>query len=1432
MNKPGQSADPRTAEKKRPPVNPAASQSEEILTKELPHLSSLYRTPTVEAQAEAIQRFTTTTQRQEAVQDVAEKQGNEHATDVVQTMRSTQPPTTPSVSRAPISTGPSVTPAAATAAKPVSRTASRTVQTKLSVSEPGDPYEVEADRVADEVMRMPAPATPPPPPADAGSGDGASGAGGAGAGGNGTPSDPAEVRRSLLAPLGLQASSPAKPDVSQETERGVQRLKGSGQPLPKTDREFFESRMNADFGDVRVHTGDNAQSTSEELNARAYTVGSDVAFNRGEYNPGTGEGRRLLAHELTHVIQQGGAGELERKPVPDGEAKINRCMTGSCRAEEAQLKSDTPGKIAASSTYRADKVSLKATAHTSSEKINRCADASCRAEATQLKADATETAGTAFSATPLVQAKVKVNRCITGVCRAEETQHKEIPQRKAMIQRKENHGARPTLSISAKGAADIQRWPNWDDVKNAAGDVWDATGGQVVDAAGDVIDDVASWGADRFFDFVGSISPELADLIRNGPIEMLTTSIQTGIQGWLTSILGSVDLSSVVGNLMADFTHAITIVQGVLNNDPACCATFADTIQKLGDFAQGFLDNPVIQGIQSAFEQANSTFTELTTTLLSPLFDTIMNAVGDVFGEIQGLANTVWGWAGAVKDALGAAWDWVKEQLGLASDGAAGVLDWLKTKATEAWSSITETLGPISGPLQTIVGAIALATPVGWALVIAPKIPQLVEAVQWLWANKDNPNIIEDAHEEMGHTILPQLLEAGQGFGDDLVAGVTQFATEIEGLGTAFVSLLEAVSGVPLVSIASGLIQTLSDGIQELTTWIQDVFQTVAQDVQTLIQNVKVVIEPYKEVLCSIGMAILNPGMIPTILMGWAWRMLPDCVKAPIINFLLDLVIRLLEEAPDLPMFGLLWPLLKSAVIGFLAGVRSQPDDVKVTVTNRLAKILSGASPEFLLGFVRGFLRGIWEGITDPFMLIYYAITGLGNLVSWLNDMAQQALIGDEDDQEEISEDDVQAQLTQEMQGMAGDLQPPVNEVTGGFMPAVEEFFTGGDGMTLEELSAKMGEAWQGLLDGISGAAGQLAQSIMDFLMQDGAEGDMGDTIGWLAGTIVFEVILGILTAGSVTTAKGLMKPLKIFAKILDWTGEALGLAFKALGKVAGFLMDMVRGLGKLLSNAGGAIGRVLGALQEIAEIIMGKVDELLGLTRRMGDDVLEEGAEHGAREGAEETAERAAKKAAELPLAMAQSITIIEANDVINLPVPILLTQLDTLKARYDWINGFQAEPKGVGEYLIVMLASRHPLSTYTVPPGGFKLGKHHNPAQSWDSVKFGSKGGKTTIVDGTFDVTEDIRLINEGKAQVLPNNRFEVNGRIYGHHGDGRSGLFPVKGSPGTITLDGLQFQILKALKSGNLTAIQARLSKGIITQSQVDAMEAILRVFQSSP
>ena len=173
---------------------------------------------------------------------------------------------------------------------PIHASAAKARQTKLVINRPGDSYEQEADRVSEQVTRTSGPQLQRTC-----------------ACGGGCPKCQTEQPahgQGLLQTKHVGSSGHARaaaPAIVQEA------LASPGQPLDAATRRFMEPRLGHDFSRVRVHDDDAARQSARAVNAHAYTVGHDIIFAAGRFAPGTQEGQRLLAHELTHVVQQSGA---------------------------------------------------------------------------------------------------------------------------------------------------------------------------------------------------------------------------------------------------------------------------------------------------------------------------------------------------------------------------------------------------------------------------------------------------------------------------------------------------------------------------------------------------------------------------------------------------------------------------------------------------------------------------------------------------------------------------------------------------------------------------------------------------------------------------------------------------------------------------------------------------------------------------------------------------------------------------------------------------------------------------------------------------------------------------------------------------------------------------------------------------------------------
>ncbi len=113
------------------------------------------------------------------------------------------------------------------------------------------------------------------------------------------------------------------PDVTPKIESQIESMHGVGEPLSEEAQAYYEQRFGNYFGDVRVHTGPQAAESAKAINAKAYTTGKDIVFGAGEYEPETESGKKLLAHELTHVVQQGGGKKRPSKLVQSSSLSIS-----------------------------------------------------------------------------------------------------------------------------------------------------------------------------------------------------------------------------------------------------------------------------------------------------------------------------------------------------------------------------------------------------------------------------------------------------------------------------------------------------------------------------------------------------------------------------------------------------------------------------------------------------------------------------------------------------------------------------------------------------------------------------------------------------------------------------------------------------------------------------------------------------------------------------------------------------------------------------------------------------------------------------------------------------------------------------------------------------------------------------------------------------
>ncbi len=201
------------------------------------------------------------------------------------------------------------------------------IQPKLSVGAVDDPFEREADTMADRVMRMPDSSFIQRKCASC-------------------EHEEEQIHRKITPFIQKQGNGLEGGTASESVTNQINSSRGDGNRMSENTLSFMESRFNTDFSGVKIHTDSNAVQMSRELNAQAFTVGSDIYFNSGKYAPESESGKHLLAHELTHTVQQGGGVErkiqkwgIDNAPIgdPERDPRLRQFRTSSQRVSSTAI---------------------------------------------------------------------------------------------------------------------------------------------------------------------------------------------------------------------------------------------------------------------------------------------------------------------------------------------------------------------------------------------------------------------------------------------------------------------------------------------------------------------------------------------------------------------------------------------------------------------------------------------------------------------------------------------------------------------------------------------------------------------------------------------------------------------------------------------------------------------------------------------------------------------------------------------------------------------------------------------------------------------------------------------------------------------------------------------------------------------------------------
>lgn len=921
------------------------------------------------------------------------------------------------------------------------------IQPKLTVSTPDDPHEKEADAVADKVMRMPEPVMASPAPEKKEelhrkeeeevqakqeipviakihckanpnqrvqaklnavilrAGEKQIAAKLETASANSTDHSISPKNISLYGSDILRQSGRGPPVNSIPFEQTLSSSKGGGSPLPGSTQTFMESRFNADFSGVRIHTNDTAQNLTSQVNAQAFAHGNDIYFNSGKFSPHSTQGGTLLAHELTHTIQQGASKSVDRTPIKNNtSSKSIHKKTGIEQhwktATGKGIKVDrrnlgTPDQAVAK---KDDDIRLKKDA-TIAPKTNAQPDTLVAAPLVQIKAPVAVSAKLA-TAKPDIAPPV--------------LQKKEIQQKEQEQENKENTSGSHEFLVSKKGISrsvipELHKCPHCGSIsRKPGGDHDEASRGYagihtcpacsiVLQASergppltdGSVSighvqpdtlqrDDQAppekSW-LDKLKD---TFEPTLAALlptpvynfyskIKNGGLLSYIKDVLAGLFKGLFGKLGfSEDQIQIIFEVFARLKSQLpAIIDGLSKGD--CKPLFA-ALDLLSEVVSA-IAGKMWDDLMAELEPVRLWLIDIWNTFGAPVVEEIKYFLGEEWEALKALGKFIWDSFKPIRDAGADAWDWVVKKLGFGTSDEPGLLSYVSGKLSEAWQNIKTELKPVIEPINDVVEGIKTLA----SLTDIQKLKEdakkwLDEVVKTATAMGGDEDAVASKQLTLRQVMLPALNKSIDRLKGTLQSAADWLTAKISFITGKVTSFISGLQGNTYLAPMYPLIKWLPAAADKLKDWATNKVTEVFTKIQTSVDHLKKFVEPLLKLLEKlVGVASNLLGKLPDLILGVPFMFMPRCIKDPIIKWLTEVVLKQIPIIGDFIALTEKWEEIKTAALTVLKQVfvDGQLGKGLWTFFKELLKIL-GIDPKLVTKVIAKAAKNFSDIISKP----------------------------------------------------------------------------------------------------------------------------------------------------------------------------------------------------------------------------------------------------------------------------------------------------------------------------------------------------------------------------------------------------------------------------------------------------------------------------------
>ena len=498
---------------------------------------------------------------------------------------------------------------------------------------------------------------------------------------------------------------------------------------------------------------------------------------------------------------------------------------------------------------------------------------------------------------------------------------------------------------------------------------------------------LASFGESLAWRMMGQFAPQLVPIVRKGPagvVDWLQDRAGRAAGAVFDSLMGPVRAITGAGSqLSAQFTPWVAGLQDaaakIASND---CGPITQAADRIAQTAQRIV-TPILDTLQPVVAKVQAFLGAAWDKVGAPIWQWIQDYAGQQWDLVKQLAGWIWSFSEPMRSLGAEAWTWIKSQIGIGEgpEGEHGILQWLQGKLEAAWAQVKLALEPFGKQIGIVRGALgelaqAVTGPIGQVSTLAA---QAGKGISWLGANLGRGNALVRARSQVEKSVIPPLVDGLHRMGA-AVSGLADGVAAALGKVAAGLSVAAGALAHPLLQLAASALRWIAGEAQALAVWAGQKLAGVAQWLGTAVGRFETFLHGLAEFLHKVGAVAANVWGLPALLAGKVWNWIPACIRDPVVDFIVPIILRQIELFEELGRDATAWQKTKAQIMGIVRRVFVDHDLIGA-VKAAFALVLRVFNiPEDLLGKIAAKAAAAWDVVVQkPIDFIKNTVRSLGH---------------------------------------------------------------------------------------------------------------------------------------------------------------------------------------------------------------------------------------------------------------------------------------------------------------------------------------------------------------------------------------------------------------------------------------------------------------------